>query len=317
MAKEYDLFQHLQTRVHGPDDLEKSERHVVFAQWIADELLPSTAATRRGRVLDVAGGKGHLSTALLEAGLHCALIDPHAVTGRAFHNVPPHEAGDRDLDGIGDEPVVVLRQTIQQVLSTWPSLVDSCLAVVGLHPDEATEPIVDLALARNLPFAVLPCCVYPKQFQRKSLCGAGVRKHGAFIEYLMEKDPRIRVASLPFVGRNTCVFMSASDYQRPRERARKPDYNPCALAAKAGDLPLLQELRQKGHPWNEEVCRAAAWTGHLHVLEWALLSRCPWSWTVVIDAATRGKHEGVVQWACDFARIPAPSTTGREASDDR
>jgi len=321
MAKEYDMWQHLVKHMHGPDDLEKGERHVVFGKWIAEELLAhsDTAEPSRGRVLDVAGGKGHLSTALVGHSVRSALIDPHVVTGRELHDVAPHLAGSTEPDCGGlndDDPVVVLRQTLEQAISLWPSLVDSCLAIVGLHPDEATEPIVDLALSRGVPFAVIPCCVYPTlNPQRRSLCGAGVKKHGAFIEYLAEKDPRIRIATLPFVGRNTVLFMSASDWLRPRARALKPDYNPCALAAKAGDLALLQERRRDGHPWNEEVCRAAAWTGQLHVLEWALLNGCPWSWTDLIEAATKGNRDSVLQWASDFGRLPAPPAATQESTE--
>ena len=36
------------------------------------------------------------------------------------------------------------------------------MQVIGLHPDEATEAIVDCALAHNKPFAVVPCCVFPR-----------------------------------------------------------------------------------------------------------------------------------------------------------
>ena len=71
--------------------------------------------------------------------------------------------------------------------------------------------------------------------------------------------------------------MSASDYERPAERIAPPDYNPCALAARAGDLALLQALREAGHPWNTEVQRCGAWAGHLELLQWALAHGCPWS----------------------------------------
>ena len=30
-----------------------------------------------------------------------------------------------------------------------------------MHPDEATEPIVDKAISERKPFAVVPCCVMP------------------------------------------------------------------------------------------------------------------------------------------------------------
>ena len=76
-----------------------------------------------------------------------------------------------------------------------------------------------------------------------------------------------------------------------------PDYNPCAQAAKAGDLELLQKLRREGHPWNTEVQQCGAWAGHLHVLQYALAQGCPWSWDVCEAAARHGGHTEVVDWA--------------------
>jgi len=38
---------------------------------------------------------------------------------------------------------------------------EKCSMVVGMHPDEATEPILDLCLAAGKAFAIIPCCVFP------------------------------------------------------------------------------------------------------------------------------------------------------------
>ena len=40
-------------------------------------------------------------------------------------------------------------------------LVNDCTLIIGMHPDEATEEIVDMALSLK-PFAIVPCCVFPK-----------------------------------------------------------------------------------------------------------------------------------------------------------
>ena len=40
-------------------------------------------------------------------------------------------------------------------------------ALVALHPDEATDAIVDLAVAYRIPFAVVPCCVYSRLFPHR------------------------------------------------------------------------------------------------------------------------------------------------------
>ena len=64
--------------------------------------------------------------------------------------------------------------------------------VLGLHPDEATEPLVDLALANSINFAVIPCCVFSPLFPHRRL-----RNHEepvsyeAFCDYLCEKSSHI------------------------------------------------------------------------------------------------------------------------------
>lgn len=60
-----------------------------------------------------------------------------------------------------------------------------CSLVLGLHADQATEHIVELAIRANKPFAVLPCCVFPSLFpQRRLADGEPVRKYEQFISYL-------------------------------------------------------------------------------------------------------------------------------------
>ena len=83
-----------------------------------------------------------------------------------------------------------------------------CSVVVGMHPDQATEAIVDFALKENKPFAIVPCCVFPKLFQNRKLKnGNDVSKFNDFIQYLMEKDPeKVKQTTLNFSGRNICLY---------------------------------------------------------------------------------------------------------------
>ena len=41
--------------------------------------------------------------------------------------------------------------------------------LVGMHPDQAAEHIVEFSLRNNIPFCVIPCCVYSKQFPKRKL----------------------------------------------------------------------------------------------------------------------------------------------------
>ena len=170
----------------------KGQRHAIFAQWIAEELLttPITAAPATatdGRVvLDIAGGKGHLSEELRACGLSPVLVDPCAISGRSstmlageFAEAVPELEPDLTPEPEPESELVpnpepsVRCMTLQELVATEPQLIASCAALVGLHPDEATEHIVDIALARSKPFAVVPCCVMPHLFPPRNLTSSG------------------------------------------------------------------------------------------------------------------------------------------------
>ena len=86
-------------------------------------------------------------------------------------------------------------------------LVAGASIVVGMHPDQGAEPLVDFALTNGKPFAVVPCCVYGKDFpKRKAMDGSAVRCYGEFIEFLLAKDPNIQTAELDFEGKNILLY---------------------------------------------------------------------------------------------------------------
>ena len=104
--------------------------------------------------------------------------------------------------------------------------VRGCSLVVGFHPDEATDAIVDVAIAEGKPFAVVPCCVFWRRFgKRRVLAGVGaeppsaamlaqansegfvpVRTHEQLCAYLLAKAPGARELVLDFEGRNKVVY---------------------------------------------------------------------------------------------------------------
>ncbi|CAD7950127.1 unnamed protein product [Amoebophrya sp. A120] len=49
------------------------------------------------------------------------------------------------------------------------SLIQNCDLIVGLHPDQATEPIVAVAGKLRKPMCVVPCCVFADQFPERRL----------------------------------------------------------------------------------------------------------------------------------------------------
>eukprot|EP00959_Pyramimonas_sp_CCMP1952_P047656 994899-Pyramimonas_sp.AAC.1 len=112
-----------------------------------------------------------------------------------------------------------------------------CSVVVGMHPDQAIEALVDFALCSALEsncakmrgaktmsrandymgtggphkklFAAVPCCVYSVEFPLRRLPnGRQVTSYDELIQYLVSKDPnRIRTATLPFEGKNKVVYI--------------------------------------------------------------------------------------------------------------
>jgi hypothetical protein len=89
-------------------------------------------------------------------------------------------------------------------------IVQGCRLIIGMHPDQAAEHIVEFGIRNNVPFAVVPCCVYQKQFpRRKLLNGNLVREYAELIEYLLEKDPRINALELDFEGKNILLYFLA------------------------------------------------------------------------------------------------------------
>ena len=100
----------------------------------------------------------------------------------------------------GDNYTIVAEEKKEEPLSPWGQHL-SCLfhsnffdneqskmdllpkisLIVGLHPDEATEHIIDCCLAKGIPFAVAPCCVFQLEGKRMSFrdwCDYLQSKHG-------------------------------------------------------------------------------------------------------------------------------------------
>jgi hypothetical protein len=88
-------------------------------------------------------------------------------------------------------------------------VVRDCSLLAGLHADEATELIVDAALEAGKPFAIVPCCVFPRLFPHRTLpTGEQVRSLDSFLSYLQLKDPGIQRAMVPNMlpPTNTVLF---------------------------------------------------------------------------------------------------------------
>lgn len=168
--------------------------HVIFSEWLVEQGLIDPATDR---VLDVAGGKGRLAVELARLGVKsCTVLDPvqrkPCRVKKLVH--PPqfiystfHRPGHPKFEGIRE-------------------LVQHSSVLVGLHPDECTEDIVEAALRLGKAMAVVPCCVFPDLFDIRRIGQAPVRTYDDFLTYLLAKDSRLQSATLPFTGKNVCVY---------------------------------------------------------------------------------------------------------------
>ena len=176
----------------------KIQRSKIFADWIVQTYGKELLSQRTG-VLDVAGGNGETCRHLTAHEIPVTMLDPNPRTSgdHAYTVIPqPLNYDGSDLTSRNDE---------------IGNLIRNCSFICGLHPDQATEPIVSLALRLDVPFAILPCCVMPSLFPhrvQKKHCDP-VRSYSAFCQYLLDMAPEgeeFYEFYLPFVGRNKVIF---------------------------------------------------------------------------------------------------------------
>jgi hypothetical protein len=183
----------------GEEKCPKSWRAQMFAQFVLQRIIArysapgSTGAPPRVHVVDVAGGKGLVATALLAAApagvdLRCTLLDPWIRPSVANGCVAKLlvNSGKRSFDVIQGELNADFSES--EVGRTLLSSSTDEVVFVGMHPDEATEPIVECALRSRRPFAVVPCCAFPTLHpERRLLSGGPVETTADFVQYLMER----------------------------------------------------------------------------------------------------------------------------------
>jgi hypothetical protein len=222
---------------HG-DKKHKALRARIFASWLITEVLGGLSvngnvnvdtAKAAASVLDIAGGKGQLSIELSTqtAGIYCTVIDP-LVRKRGMHmnmnssssvnssiirgHVGLSSKDKKRLHKVGaTQPLHVARPFGDALLKIpeYDTLVKQASILVGLHPDECTEDILDTALLYGKAVAIVPCCVFPQMFPDRYLAGRPhipVTTYEEFLQYLLEKDERLQRATLPFEGRNQVIY---------------------------------------------------------------------------------------------------------------
>eukprot|EP01064_Diplonema_japonicum_P003028 TRINITY_DN11998_c0_g1_i1.p1 TRINITY_DN11998_c0_g1~~TRINITY_DN11998_c0_g1_i1.p1 ORF type:complete len:288 (+),score=66.72 TRINITY_DN11998_c0_g1_i1:40-903(+) len=125
------------------------------------------------------------------------LFRAHATASEGFY-------GCVDVCSTGTLPTAKeLKADIERLLVA----LSRCTLVVGIHPDEPTEALIDYCLASSTPFIILPCCVFPEKHpHRTTRDGQPVRTYEQFLLYLLEKqDSTMQRMEIPITGRNVAL----------------------------------------------------------------------------------------------------------------
>ena len=179
----------------------KRDRHRVTADWLVERFSLQPGG---GAVLDIAGGRGDLGFELAaKLGLDCLTVDTRPAKMKSWQTRylrrHPSAPAPRHLQDTFDTEFFTRQAGAVEL--------GNVALVVGLHPDEATEPIVDTALQLGLRFAVIPCCVFSQQFpDRRLRSGDTPTSYEAFCDYLTEKSCDLSRDTIPFVGKNVVIF---------------------------------------------------------------------------------------------------------------
>ena len=148
----------------------------------------------------------HLKIFRITADLRLICVDPraHKEEGTStIRSLPKWKAKRRRKEQDGKRrppPELLARPFDEELLSDLQKVV----LLVAMHPDQATEDVVDLGLRNDIPFAVVPCCVFAHLNPKRPTTYEG------FLEYLAGKNSGVRRARLNFRGRDTVLFWKGS-----------------------------------------------------------------------------------------------------------
>eukprot|EP00644_Phytophthora_capsici_P012574 jgi/Phyca11/7887/fgenesh1_pm.PHYCAscaffold_23_\ len=178
--------------------IDKAQRGRIFCDWLVEALSEERLAAGTG-VVDIAGGKGDIPIQLwIQRGIPTTLIDPRPMKLGKYNRKLVAKAETTKYRKMSPQ---LLRCLDEETLKLHSELFAECSLLVGMHPDEATEAIVDAALTLVFP-------------DRQCQDGTPVDTYETLVRYLLEKHPSIQSAFLPFAGRNQVLYLFDYDKQR-------------------------------------------------------------------------------------------------------
>ena len=85
--------------------------------------------------------------------------------------------------------------------------VERSSVLIAVHPDQATDAVIETALHLKKPFAVVPCCVFSDLNQhRRNEDGTVVKTYEQMLNYYQVKDKNIKRQRLAFEGRREVLY---------------------------------------------------------------------------------------------------------------
>jgi hypothetical protein len=191
--------------LNSGDKKKKSERHLLFVEFLVQKY--GLEYLQSGPVLDIAGGKGIFNLLISKIGLvsfylktiyniESIIVDMRGATlPKKMH---------KELNKLNifiEERRCMFDENFDNELVKRSSL------LIGMHPDQATDVIVDVAKVFNKNFVIVPCCVFPKYFTKRFLkSGEFVSDFPKFVKYLEEKIGNSLTHFLNFEGRNRVLY---------------------------------------------------------------------------------------------------------------
>ncbi|KAI9031563.1 hypothetical protein CLU79DRAFT_694264 [Phycomyces nitens] len=201
---------------HDPKDPHTNKkphalRAIEFAKWILATF------ELKGQVLDIAGGKGEIAMVLSRGyGIPTTVVEPQERKRPAYWYNRLLRLLQTPTWPFDIEPTYLHVMLDNVFVEQQSLLINSSCLFIGLHADQATEPIVDYALRLNKAFAVVPCCVFGQENRHRRLKdGRAVLTTQDLVEYLCEKETpnkkSVRQAYLDFEGKNIVVYWNPDE----------------------------------------------------------------------------------------------------------
>jgi len=140
----------------------------------------------------------------------------HAKKGDDETQVPSSTSTSTTFNKDDESVMMISVQESNEILQ----LLLSTKLILGFHPDQATDPAMDLAIHLQIPYCIVPCCVFPRENLHRILPSDGqpVKQYGQLIQYLQSKYDS-EIDTLPFhfteTAKNIVLYSKSQVKNKP------------------------------------------------------------------------------------------------------